>query len=52
MTPSYFILGINDSSWDKMTPLQDVMVANGSALGSSMVAKVALFATYNIAFKS
>ena len=52
MTPSHFILGTNDDSWDKMTPLQDVMVANDSVLGSSMVAKVAIFATYNIAFKS
>ena len=35
-----------------MTPLQDVMVSSGSALGSSMVAKVSIFATYKIAFKS
>ena len=40
MIPSHLILWINDS-WDKMTPLQDVMVASGSALGSSTVAKVA-----------
>ena len=35
-----------------MTPFQDVMVASGSALGHSTVAKVAIFATNNIAFKS
>ena len=50
--PRILVLGINDSPWDKMTPLQDVMVASGSALGSSMVAKVSIFATCKIAFKS
>ena len=52
MTPTHFVLGINDSPWDKMTPFQDVMVASGSALGHSTIAKVAIFATDNIAFKS
>ena len=47
MTPSHLVLGINDSPWDKMTSLQDVVVC-GSALGSSMIAKVAIFATYKI----
>ena len=46
MTPSHLILGQNDPQSfcprDKMTPLQDVMVASGSALGSSTVAKVAI----------
>ena len=50
MTPSHFVLGINDSPWDKMTPLQDVMVASGSALESSTVAKVAIFATLLIQY--
>ena len=35
-----------------MTPLQDVIVASGNAIGSSMVAKVSIFATYKRAFKS
>ena len=36
--------------WDKIT-MQDLMVASGSAIGSSTVANVAIFSINNIAFK-